>query len=184
LQTVPATNMYMPGADCLLCIATAHAMNASLDNVVESWVPDDFSLVESQLVKKLQEKGVAVVPIDGDINLTSLPKYRSEVANSTKHNFSSLAEKYDINQLLFIEIKRIGVVRRYAAYVPTSDPLATIQGVAYLVDLTSNTYKWYMPINLYKAADGNWDEAPEFPGLTNAFFQLVETSREMILREF
>jgi len=51
-----------------------------------------------------------------------------------------------------------------------------------MVDLTSNAYDWYMPLNVLKSADGRWDEPPKFPGLTNAYFQALEESKDQLLR--
>ena len=33
-------------------------------------------------------------------------------------------------------------------------------------------------------ADGAWDEPAKFPGLTNAYFQVVELGKDEVLRPF
>lgn len=184
LAGLPEPDVHLPGADCLLCIAAAEAMNSTLSTHVKTWVPDEFSIVKSDLVKMLKEKGVTVVAIEEAIDIEKLPKNKSKVPYSAKRNYASYKEKYDVNHLLVVDIDQLGVRRSYASYVPTSDPQALISGSSYLVELSTNTYKWYKPISITKSASGNWDEPPNYPALTNAYFQIIATSREVILAEF
>lgn len=184
LQTLPKTNLHLPGASCLLCIAAAEAMNASLNKHAESLSSEEFASVAEQLVGRLTEQGVDVVAIEGEIDFKALPRFKSEAVNSAKKDFRNLQATYGVNQLLIIDINRIGMERAYSGYIPSGDPMAVLAGTAYLVDLNDNTYKWYKPISLYKSAEGDWDEAPSYPGLTNAYYYVIETAREAILTDF
>ena len=64
------------------------------------------------------------------------------------------------------------------------DPKAEIVGSVYLVNTTNNAYEWFSPISITIGADGEWDESPDFPGLTNAYYQAIETTRDKILKPF
>jgi hypothetical protein len=55
-----------------------------------------------------------------------------------------------------------------------------VVGASYIVDLTSNNYDWYLPLDIQRSAEGAWDEPPQFPGLTNAYFQTVEMAKDSI----
>lgn len=184
LQTLPSPTLYLPGADCLLCYAVAKVANSSLGTHAKTLIPAEFSLVKSELIKKLRMKGVDVVAIEADIDFKALPKLTSDVPNTAKYDFANLKSQYGITQLLVIDINAIGFERPYASYIPTGDPNAIIRGTAYMVDLTNNAYKWYKPISLIKSAEGDWKEPPTYPGLTNAYFSLIEEGRESILSEF
>lgn len=50
-----------------------------------------------------------------------------------------------------------------------------------MVDVDTNAYHWYLPINLHLSAEGEWKEPPTFPGLTNAYYQVLEKLRDMVL---
>jgi hypothetical protein len=39
-------------------------------------------------------------------------------------------------------------------------------------------------VNIIKAAEGNWDEPPKFPGMTNAYFQTIELARDRLREAF
>ena len=184
LTKVPELDVYIAGADCLLCILAAEAANSSLSAHIETLAPDDFRLIESELVQKLTAKGVNVVAIDGGVDLKTLPELSSKEEGSTKYDYSQYREKYKITHLLVIDVDQMGMYRTYASYFPTSDPRAIVAGVSYLVDLSSNTYQWYKHINILKGVDGGWDEPPNFPALTNAYYQAIEEGREQILSEF
>uniref|UniRef100_UPI0040373C9F hypothetical protein n=1 Tax=Methylophilus sp. TaxID=29541 RepID=UPI0040373C9F len=99
-------------------------------------------------------------------------------------DFSSFKQKYNIHKLVVIEINSLGFVRTYAAYIPTSDPKGTLQGVGYMVNLADNTYDWYLPVTVTKSAESNWDEPTAFPGLTNAYFQAMEIGKDSFLSPF
>jgi len=114
----------------------------------------------------------------------ALSDYGTKGPNIAKKDFSALQKKYKVDRLLVIEIASLGFVRTYSAYIPTSDPKGVLQGSGYIVNLNSNTYEWYLPVNISKSADKNWDEPPKFPGLTNAYFQVLELGKDAFLQPF
>jgi len=122
------------------------------------------------------------VVIKEPIDLKSLPDVRTDVPTNARKDFSSLRTKLAVDKLLVIDMPLVGYVRMYSSYVPTSDPKATVSGSSYLVDLKTNTYSWYVPIEISRSADGKWDEPPKFPGLTNAYFQAMEAGRDSVLK--
>ena len=181
---MPTPDVHIYGASCLLCVAAAEIANSSLSDHVESLKPEEFKLIKSQLVQQLEDKGVTIVAIEENISIENLPENSVEVVNEARSDFTSYATTYNITHLLVIDVDLLGMHRTYSGYIPTSDPKAVLTGKSYLVDLSDNTYKWYKPISIFKAANGEWDEPPYFPALTNAYFQSIETGREQILAEF
>ena len=184
LTEIPKPDVHLPGADCLLCMATAEMANSSLSDHVDKLVPNDFKLVESELIKQLKAKGINVVAINDTIKLAELPELDSPKEGTAKHDYRQFRNKYGVSHLLVISVNSIGMERKYSGYVPVDVPRAVVNGVSYLVDLSDNTYKWYKHIKINKSASGNWDEPPSYPALTNAFYQAIEIGREDILAEF
>jgi hypothetical protein len=95
-------------------------------------------------------------------------------------DFRALASKHQIDKLVVIDVSMLGVLREYAAYFPTSDPKAIVNGKGFVVNLSSNAYEWFMPFDIRRAADGSWDEGPKFPGLTNAYYQSIEEAKDLV----
>ncbi|MGJ7504984.1 hypothetical protein ACSFBF_31805 [Variovorax sp. ZT5P49] len=182
MSALPKVDTYFPGAGCLLCYAFASASNASLTKHAETLSHDDLSALKEDVAAVLRKKEMDVVVIKEPIDLKSLPDVRTEVPTTARKDFSSLRAKLAVDKLLIIDMPLVGYVRPYSSYVPTSDPKATVSGSSYLVDLKTNTYSWYQPIEISRSADGKWDEPPKFPGLTNAYFQALEAGRDSVLK--
>lgn len=182
MSALPKIDTYFPGAGCLLCYAFASASNSSLTKHAETLSHDDLSALKEDVAAVLRKKEVDVVVIKEPIDLKSLPDVRTDVPTNARKDFSSLRTKLAVDKLLVIDMPLVGYVRMYSSYVPTSDPKATVSGSSYLVDLKTNTYSWYVPIEISRSADGKWDEPPKFPGLTNAYFQALEAGRDSVLK--
>ena len=182
MTALPKADMFLPGADCLLCYALASATNATLSKYASTLPNDDVAQLKGQLVQRLRAKGTDAVVIDEDLNLEALPTRTEETVNGTKKDFSPLRQKYSVDRLLVVAIQRMGIERHYSGYISNGDPKGVFRGVGYLVNLKTNTYEWYEPISILRAADSQWDEPPKFPGLTNAYFQALETGKDLLLK--
>jgi hypothetical protein len=184
MSAVPKVDTYFPGADCLLCYAFASASNSALTKHAATLANTELSNLGQDVAAVLAKKGVETVILAEALDLRNLPDASSTAPNAAKKDFSSLRAKHKIDKLLVLNVSMLGYWRTYASYVPTSDPKATVKGTGYLVDLKTNTYDWYLPIDILRTADGNWDEPPKYPGLTNAYFQALEAGRDSVLKTF
>jgi hypothetical protein len=177
----PKVDLYLPGAGCLLCLAAATMANTSLNTYSHTLKDDDLVQVKGEIVELLKKKGIDASVVDGPLAIRDLPTLKLG-PNTSPRDFSSLSKRFD--HLVVIDVQQLGFVRNYAAYVPTSDARATLQGAAYMVDLKTNALEWYETLSLVKAADGKWDEAPAFPGLTNAYYQVIELGKDELKKPF
>lgn len=180
---MPKVDTSFPGASCLLCIAAASAMNSSLTTHTQKLPSDDVAHIKSDLADLLRKKGYTPTMLPDDFAVDKLPK--SEAGpNKPTYDYSSLRATYQIDKLVVVQINELGISRNYSAYIPTGEPQSVVRGVGYMVNLADNTYEWYQPIAQARTAGGPWDEAPNYPGLTNAYFQAVEGTRDTILKPF
>lgn len=184
MTQLPKVEMQYPGAGCLLCLAAASVTNSSLSKYTESLPREEVLGIKNDVAGKLRAKGADVIVIDEDLTLKSLPDWTSKGEGVAPKNFSSIQQKYKLDKLLVIDISVLGISRNYSGYIPTSDPKGLLIGKGYIVNLSSNTYDWYQPIEQSKSSEGNWDEPPSYPGLTNAYFQAIELGKDEILRPF
>lgn len=182
MSALPKIEVALPGASCLLCIAVASAMNSSLSKHATTLSLDEFKQVKAQIASSLQKRGVQVVDLIQPIELNTLPSQPAAAPNSARKNFGALQVTHNIDKLLLVEVQAAGFQRNYSAYIPTSDPKGYIEGKAYLVDLKTHFYEWYQDFFILRSADGKWDEPPNFPGLTNAYFQALESAKDSLLR--
>lgn len=184
MTALPKLDTQVPGANCLLCLAVASVANATLTTHAQTLTYEDLPKLKSDVASLLSKKGTEVIVIEEDVNIKDLPDFDTQIPNSSKKNFTALQQKYKVDRLLLMDITTLGFIRTYASYIPTSDPKGVMQGAGYIVNLKNNTYDWYLPVHITKSADQNWDEPPKFPGLTNAYFQVLEIGKDNFLKPF
>ena len=183
MTNVPNADTHLVGADCLLCIAVASGANSSLTTHIKTLPTTDVAKLDVMVAKLLEEKGFKVKVIKRPLVTKKLPDFSAKVENSPAKDFTGFkADGVDV--LLVVDIQMLGAYRTYAAYVPTSDPQAIFNGRAYMVDLENNSYLWYKSVNQLKAADVAWDEPPSFPGLTKAYYEVVESGLTAMKEDF
>ncbi|MCR2747913.1 hypothetical protein [Limnobacter parvus] len=182
---LPKPDTAFPGANCLLCLGVANGMHSSLSKEVKTFSTAELKPLPHDLVVLLKKRGLDAVLIDEPLKIDALPDLNaSEAVNKSRKNFTSLKAKYNIDRLVVIHFTALGVWRSYSAYVPTDPPKAVVVGSASLVDLTTHSLEWYQPVTISRTADGDWDEPPKFPGLTNAYYQVLESGMDVIKKPF
>jgi hypothetical protein len=180
---LPKVDTEFPGAACLLCYAAASAANSSLTSHTQKLPAEDIARIKTDLADALRKKGFTPTLLPDNFTLKDLPKLDGKQPKA-EYDFASLAGKYQIDKLIVVQITQLGISRNYSSYFPTGAPQGVVNGIGYMVNLADNTYEWYRPIGETRSATGQWDEAPNFPGLTNAYFQAVEGARDAVLKPF
>jgi hypothetical protein len=181
MTAMPKVNTSFPGASCLLCVAAAEGANSALTKHAQTLPNEGLGKLQDSIAQVLVKTGVDAQAISEPLQLQKLPEFKHPKGeNAPAKDFQSLRAKYNVDRLLVIDLTAIGFVRTYSAYFPTSDPKAYVAGSAYIVDLTNNHYDLYQRIDIQKSADGAWDEPPQYPGLTNAYFQIVEMIKDRV----
>ena len=182
MSKLPKVDTSFPGADWPLSHAAAALANAALTAHTRTLPADDLGHLKEEIAEALKLKGQVPVVIDEPIVPEQLPKASSTARDAPRRDYSALQSRYRLDKLLVVELTEMGIIRPYSSYIPTSEPKGFVRGASYVVDLKDNTYEWYLPVLQQKSAHGNWDEAPAFPGLSNAYYQAIEAARQAILR--
>jgi hypothetical protein len=185
MSEMPKPDTQFPGASCLLCLGVANLAHSSLNKEVQAFSTNELKPLPADLVALLQKQGLDAVLINEPLKVTDLPDIKSgDTPNKSRKDFSALKAKHNVDRLLVVHLTSLGVWRSYSAYIPTDLPAAVAKGTASIVDLGNNNLDWYLPINLSRKADGAWDEAPKFPGLSNAYYQVLESVADMVKKPF
>lgn len=180
MTEMPKLNVHLPGAGCLLCIGVAEAANSDLSKHVDTLNADDLANLKEEVSEKLNMASVKNVVLETPINVRKLPKNSSKEVNAAKKSFTKLGEGQNLTHLFVIQLDAIGMQRTYANYIPTSDPKAYVGGAVYLINLSNNIYEWYVPIHNLISSTDEWKEPPSYPGLTNAYYQAIEMTKEQV----
>jgi hypothetical protein len=184
MTPMPKVDTQFPGAGCLLCLAAASMTNSSLTSYVQTLSAEDLGHLPAEITKALRAKGLEATQITEPLDVSKLSNADKAQLNFATKNFTPLKSKFNADKLLVIEVQAVGVWRNYANYFPSGDPRAVVRGRGYIVDLTTNALDWFAPIDVARSADTKWDEAPNFPGLTNAYYQAIEEGRDTFKQPF
>jgi len=186
MTTLPKVDIHLPGTGvgCLLCMAAASISNSTLTAHVRTLPYEDLPNIKEYIAASLRKKGADVTVIEEDLDMEKLSEASAKGPDIARKNFSPLRQKYNIDRLLVIDIDTLGVSRTYSAYFSIGDPQVVLQGTGYIVNLKDNTYEWYLPVNIFRSSDGDWNEPPHFPRLTNAYLQALETGKGSFTRPF
>ncbi len=184
MTALPKVDTAFPGAGCLLCMATASAANSSLTKHTHALTAEELLTLKEDIAGRLRTKGVDVTVIAEDLNVKPLKDFSGGGVNVAKKDFRALKDKYKVDRLIIIDITRLGFVRNYAAYISKGEPTADLSGTVSVVNLSTNTYDFFSEINQSKGAEGGWDDPPDFPALTDAYYAVVETGKDAIRQPF
>lgn len=173
----PTTHIY--GASCLLCYGVASAANSSLSTHLEGIPLDDINAIKGFTTSYLEGQGKEVKVIELKKKLKKLPSFKKSPGFPDK-DFRKLKDVHGIDHLIVIHLPEHGAYRSYNAYIATSDPLGAVLGKVFTIDLNTNQYLQYAEINQKVAVNGAWDEPPSFPGVTTAYYEAIEKTKETI----
>lgn len=185
VDAAPKSSTVFPGAGCLLCIGVAMAAHADLTGHIETLQPDELTTLAERLADVLRAQGATVVVLETPVDVEKLSSNgnQGDDPRNTEKDFSPLASTLNADKLLVVKVHSLGVTRPYSSYFPAGDPKAFVMGTGYMVDLNRNAYVWYAPLNLSRASDGAWNEPPKFPGLTNAYYQVLAEMTDTMTRQ-
>lgn len=181
ISDVPDVQITYPGASCLLCLGVAAVANTGISTEVKKLNSDDLQPLGSELIEVLENSGHAVKVLDDKFSLKKLKKFESTEINAARKDYRPLKNQLQASHLLVVDLDYVGIKRDYASYVPTSEPYAIVQGLAYIINLTTNIYEWYLPIQQRHSPGQEWKNPPSYPALINAYYQAIETTREQVL---
>jgi len=163
--------MTMQGSQGLLDYAINSAMTKQLDTHLSRTDLTWYYSLPHDLAHKLKERKVPVALLGRDMNDDA--KY---IAN--------LAHAHQADDILVIKLQAVGVVRRYSGFIPTSSPEAYTVLKGELINTSTNTVKWRHLAEVKLPVQGEWDQPPSYPNLTQAVKLAIATSRQEILDSF
>ncbi len=184
MTAVPTPSVAVQGADCVLCILLAKQMMSLVSKQAETLPVDDLKQLKTDVVARLLARGLDAVAIEEDFDWKQYPEVEKKVPGIATHDLRDLQRRNGIDQLVLLQVFHLGFHRKYAAYFPSSDPVAQVAGLGMMIQLDSGQLTWYQDVLVRKEARGDWDEQPDYPGLTNAYFQAVEAARDAFLQPF
>jgi hypothetical protein len=184
MTTLPKADTSFPGAGCLLCLATAATANSSLTKHAHALNAEELATLKDGIAERLRKKGVDAIVIAENLDLKHLKDFSGGGTDIAAKDFRVLKDRYKVDHLVVIDVTSLGFVRNYASYISRGDPTAELAGTIAVINLSTNAYDFYALIDQSKGAAGAWDEPPDFPNLSNAYFAVIESAKDAVLQPF
>ncbi len=186
MSPAPRADTEFPGAGRLWCLAVASIAHGPLTDHVRTLSPHDLPALKDRAAALLRARGAEPVILPEPLDLRALAPAASDAAAAPdaapRQDFRPLKSRHQIDKLLVIDIKSLGVARRYSRCVADGEPQVVFNGTIYLVDLKTNALEWRHAVHLAQAGDASWDEWPKYPHLDAAFFKTLQMGKEELLR--
>ena len=187
IQHKDAPEFYMEGDVRLLDFAIIAAATSKLSSHVKKLDAKDFDLVVDEIQTALSQEGFTVARLDRPLDIEALKDFADadpkDAIYFAKKDFSSLRSELGVDYLLTLTVARLGVARAYHGFIPMSDPRAIFEIDGQVVDLATNKLVWYKRIATSSSPSGQWDEPPDFPGLTNSFYVALENAKQRVVTD-
>ncbi len=179
MRELPDREANYPGARCLACRPLAAASNSALTaHAAKLDGRDELHELRADLVALLRKRGIDAVDVP-DALTDEIVAAGGDVA-ALPDQVQALRERHRLGRLMVIEFESLGLQRPYAHYVPVSLPYAVVDGRAYMLDLGTRRVQWMHRMRSMLTTEGDWDEPPDYPGLTNAYYQAIEAVKDRV----
>lgn len=185
LEVPEKPGLALEGNIGLLDLAIISAATSSLSNHIESQDIAEFLSVKENLRNNLSQEGFTLVEIEAPEKAPKLAKFKDPDSKDAIYyadkDHRGFANSHHVDYLLKLNAKRVGLARPYHAFVPLDAPRAIFEIHGELIDLSDNRLVWYGDIAQSAYTSGEWDEGPDFPGLTNTYYVVMNKAREDII---
>lgn len=189
LAKLPKPMSAKSGNQGLLDIMINDANASDLDKHLATLDLSSVNKLRDDIVEYLNKKNITAKTIDTPVDVESLPEIQNQQTVNGVHfaerDFSGLKEQYAVDKLLLVTVTRIGTLRSYYGFIPTSDPVGSSMINGKIINLSNNQLEWNQTASQnVPNAEGDWDSPPAFPGLTKAVYSSFEQSQQMLLNNF
>lgn len=185
---IPEQADFYPMGDIrLLDYAIVMGVMSDVASYSETLELSDFETLGGSLEESLSASGYSVVRIPTFDTLDSFKDLNQKDTDSVVYaykDFSSLASEYGVSKLLLVNLTQAGISRNYNGFLPLDDPHAIITVSGQVIDLSNNQLLWNYTRTKKKFANGAWDEAPSYPGLTEGYYVAMEEMKSQLVTVF
>jgi hypothetical protein len=185
LAKLPDTAAHKVGAQGLLDIAINNAMADDLSTALKTiTLNDSYGQARSEVVKRLQEKGIKSSFTEKMIDAASLQDFNSDDKSRSYAPKDFRPMKADLggaDRLLLFTVVAVGTQRSYYGFIPTSSPVAVLKAKGELIDLQTNEVLWRGQASNTAMIADPWDQPPEFKNVNAAVQKVIEDARKAMV---
>ena len=185
LAKLPDTAAHKVGAQGLLDIAINNAMADDLSAALKAiMLNDSYGQARSEVVRRLQEKGIKSSFTEKMIDTASLQDFSSDDQSRSYVPKDFRPMKADLggaDRLLLFTVIAVGTQRSYYGFIPTSSPVAVLRAKGEMIDLQTNEVLWRDQTSNTAVIADPWDQPPEFKNVNAAVQKVIEDARRAMV---
>jgi hypothetical protein len=191
IAELPKPTAYKAGSQGLLDVAINNAAGGTLEQHLNTLDISRIEKLSDRIATYLTGRGFKIKQIKEPIKLEALNKIEQNNASGgqgsyiASRDFTSLKAKYEVDKLVLVTVSRVGTIRNYYGFIPLGAPagISNLQGQA--INLKNNGLEWNQSVSqIVPSADANWDQPPDFPGLTKAVHSAFDQTRDLLYNNF
>ena len=186
LAKLPDTLPHRAGAQGLLDMAINEAMADELTKALKTiTLTDSYGGARSEVVKRMQEKGLKASFVDKAIDVGALKEFSTEDKSRTYAvlDYRPLKAELGSDRLLVFTVVQVGTIRSYYGFIPTSRPSAILNARGEIVDLQTNEVLWRETTSNSAQIDDPWDQPPDFKNVDTAVQKVIADARKTMLEK-
>src|SRR3954470_4588450 len=185
LANLPEAMPHKEGPQGLLDLAINNAMADQLSKALKTiTLTDSYGQTRSEVVKRMQEKGMKSSVYDKTVDANALKDFHSEDKSRAyaSKDFRPLKAELDgADRVLLFTVVAVGTQRSYYGFIPTSRPTAVLNARGEIIDLETNEILWRQMTTDSAAIDDPWDEPPEFSNVHAAVQNVILAARQSMV---
>lgn len=181
---VPKPTTHKAGAQGLLDIAINDAMADELDIHLGTIDTSEINKLVDEIVGYLSQKGYDAKGISNVINVSEISDFENESTGKghyAEKDFRVLKEKHGADKLVLISAVRLGTIRSYYGFIPTSSPTGLSHLNGQIINLGTNELEWNQKVEQRVPFEGEeWDTPPDYPSLSKAVTTALLQSKKVL----
>jgi hypothetical protein len=185
IANLPDAMPHKEGPQGLLDLAINNVMADELAKALKTVsLTDSYGQTRSEVVKRLQEKGMKSSLYEKTVDANALKDFHAEDKSRIYANKDFRSLKADLegaDRLLLFTVVAVGTQRSYYGFIPTSRPTAVLNARGEIIDLQTNEVLWRQTTTDSAAIDDPWDEPPEFRNVHAAVQNVILAARQSMV---
>jgi hypothetical protein len=176
IEAMPTPSAHKKGTMGLLDMEISASMNSFLREHLEETDCSPFLNIKEKLAARVHAGGLKPIIIDDFIDVESLPKIKNRKKRTSPTDFSSIAQKYDVDYILLLKMDAVGTVHYFFGFIPMGAPSAYCVAGGLLVQGKTNEKYWSYIMDPGKSQvriEEKWNNPPEYSELDTAIQKAI-----------
>ncbi|HEV8674488.1 MAG TPA: hypothetical protein VGX21_10610 [Methylomirabilota bacterium] len=189
LTTLPDPDVYQEGRETegLVALVVNEVLRSQMRTFLRKVELAEFEATAERFVQRLQQRGFTARHLERRVDLEQFPKFTGSGDAVLDRDVRSLAGTESADLVLLLSVDAWGTARKYVLGIPVGPHKGMVRARGRLVNLRTNQLQWQAFMTVEDSivpVEGEWDQPPDYPNLTNAVRKAAEQAGQFLERQF